>query len=192
MAETARREFHTPIVTREMTPQEIRSAMREFGKRLNQDRIRPRKKRPHAVRLSYEEVIKVMRGGEPLPPQLAIVEGRRYVRLFDLGNPPSEALVRTNLERFISEVRNVVKGALREKKLGLIADMCREYEDGIKIADFFTKSGVPLSKNRAFSYAITQFFKDERLVLKIVRDCLQEYQKEMHSFEIPVAGTVKS
>lgn len=197
MAATSQKEFRTPIVTEGMTPREIGKVIREFQNRLNETRVLADigKKRPRGVRLERGEAIEVEQKRLHLAPKQAIVDGHRYVRLCDWGNPASEVLVRVNLEQFISEVRGVIKTALREKKTGLVVQMCREYEDGIKMADFVTKSGTPLSKNRAFSEAITQFFKDEPLVLKIVNDCLREYRKEKIGkapADIPVLGEISS
>ncbi len=182
-----------PPVTWRMKPREIKEVLCEFSERLkDESALGTKLKKPRWVALSHDdETIKMNQRKGHLPAQHEIVDGRRYARTYDSGNHASEALVRTNLYQFISETRRVVKGAIERQEVGLIVAMCRSYEDGIRIAGFFTAHETPLGKNRAFSEAITQFFKDERLILKIVMVALRE-QRQKPSLEIPVVGSVKS
>jgi len=188
------KKFQTPVITPSLAHREMQRTMKEFEVRLNEEHgLSTALRKPRGVELSSEEVIAAMQRKEHLPAQHETVDGKRYVRLCDWGNPAAEALVRTNLEQFISEVRQVIKNALSEKKLGRLLDMCLDYEDGgLKLAGFFTKSGTPLGRNRAFSEAIKQFFKDDMLVLKIVDVCVREHEKEARRSAVPIIGNVSA
>lgn len=190
--------FQTPIITPAMARREIAQTLKEFQNRLNEEHgLSTMLRKPRGVKLSSEQVISIMQRKEHLPAQHEIIGGKRYARLCDWGNPASEALVRTNLGQFISEVRQVIRLALEEKKLGKILDMCLDYEDGgMRLANFFIKAGTQLGRNRAFSEAIKQFFKDEMLVLKIVDICVREHEKALKAEKaqatLPVAGIVRA
>ncbi|MCX8194807.1 MAG: hypothetical protein N3G22_01735 [Candidatus Micrarchaeota archaeon] len=158
------------------------SPLKELELKLNEEKgLATKLRKPRGVRLSYDEIIKVAQARGHLPPLRVVVDGVRYSRTYDGGNPASEALVRINLEQFIREVKRVAVEALRRGEAGKLVDFCRSYEDGIKMAGFFTASGLPLAKNRAFSEAIKQFFKDERLVLKIISSAMNERIEELRA-----------
>ncbi len=188
----------TQVIGQQMSTSEINRALREFSLRLNEDRANPALLRPWGVKLGYDGIISMMQAKGHLPLLSEIIDGRRYVRTCDWGNPASEALVRTNYGRFVGEVRRVVKESIVSGELGLVLDLCRDYQDGIRMADFFTKAGTPLGKDRAFGEAIKQFFKDYELVLKIAVVALDERKKELKKLsphspaDIPFAGTVDS
>jgi len=121
-----------------------------------------------------------------LPSQITkvIVDGKTYKRFFWHGNLAAEKIVVLNLEKFIKEVKRVVKNALASKTLSQqkntlqdIEKLCLDFE-GINPEGFISKDGKALKKNKAFAYTIHQFFKDEEFALKVVRDALKEFEFE--------------
>jgi len=158
---------------------QMKKALREFAALLNEEEgLSTSLKKPRGVALVKKRgksPILVEQKKEHLQPSFAVVDGVRYARTYDGGNRAAESLVRANLAQFISETKRVVRGALERRELGRIMDICRSYEDGIRMEGFFSSSGNPLSKNRAFSEAIKQFFKDEALVLKVVSQAIKEH-----------------
>ncbi len=180
-----------PRLARAVPPKRL---LRELEAKLNEERgLSTHLRRPRGVKLSEGEIIQMMQNKVHLPALSETVDGRRYARTCDWGNPASEALVRTNYRQFVVEVRKAVKDALANHKPEFILDLCGDYEDGIRthgsdaagmrMAAFFTKSGWPLARNRAFFEAIKQFFKDEHLVLKIMRVALEDRKAELKKQE---------
>ncbi|MFA5106162.1 MAG: hypothetical protein WC506_04335 [Candidatus Micrarchaeia archaeon] len=125
-----------------------------------------------------------------LPPARAECNGKAYVRLYSKPSP-SESIVRANLKLFVERVfdlvvENCTKGLINPKasfSKNLLSDvegMCMDF-DGIGSSGFVSKSGEPLKRNRAFAYAIRQFFKDERFAMSVCLDAIRFYQGKLEN-----------
>ncbi len=116
-----------------------------------------------------------------LPPARVEFKGKAYVRLYSLPSP-SESIVRNNIDLFVEKVfcvvvENCKGGLLRPSSrnpnntLDYVQKLCLDF-DGIGPSGFVSKTGEPLRRNKAFAYAIRQFFKDERFAMSVCLDAI--------------------
>jgi hypothetical protein len=157
---------------------------------INTDRGAVKQKRHKKVKLEKKDAIEVT----PVRPHSHVghvnLDGKNYRRHYSGGNPPAEAIVRRNLEIFVSEVKRVVKEALAHKviskkylgsenTIGFVEKLCLS-EEGIRVTGFVSKNGTQLTRSRAFMYAIRQFFKDEDFARHVCIDSVKEYYGDSH------------
>ena len=145
---------------------------------------------PKSKRLSLKpgsDGIQVSREKTELAPASIWLGGKEYRRFYDFGNLPSEAIVRANLEKFVEGVRAAVWLGLDDGRLGLhpskmelansifdVEKICADF-DGMDARGFVGTDGKPLSRNKAFRYAIRQFFKDEMFAKAVCRVAIFDY-----------------
>jgi len=145
---------------------------------------------PKSKRLSLKpgpDGIIVTREKKGLAPVSIWLDGREYRRSYQFGNLPSEAIVRANLEAFARGVRAAVWQGLDDGRLGLhpkemgiansifdVEKICADF-GGMGARGFAGANGKPLSRGKAFRYAIRQFFKDEEFAKAVCRAAIFDY-----------------
>ncbi|MCX8197833.1 MAG: hypothetical protein N3F07_01405 [Candidatus Micrarchaeota archaeon] len=151
-----------------------------FEQVLNEDLMKPARKKPRGIKLSEEDgMIKARLKKDFRQATVAVVDGKRYVRLCDWGNQAAETLVRANLKELIARAKEVGKRMLKEKDGGLLEERCLDPIGGISRAGLVDSKGGKLKANGRAAYEmIKQFFKDRQMMEKLARHAIEEYRKE--------------
>jgi len=145
---------------------------------------------PKSKRLSLKpgpDGIMVSREKRELAPVSIWLGGKEYRRFCQFGNLPSEAIVRANLGKFVEGVRAAVWQGLDDGRLGMhqermeiansifdVEKICADF-GGMDARGFVDTMGKPMAQNKAFRYAIRQFFKDEEFAKAVCRVALRDY-----------------